>query len=131
MAANARRSSTGAVGVTALSSPAMAFFLRPAGPVALWNDMRAFWRDRPRHNWVAATLAFLATGGIVLGFYLDSRTMGETRTQVIFVDSWPATRSDAEIRAKQKADQAERDRARAEHRRRLQRIDQNLNRLGI
>lgn len=109
----------------------MAFFLRPAGPRALWKDLGAFWRTRPRGNWIAATLALLVTSGIILGFYLDSQTMGETRTQVIFIDSWPASRTDAEIKAKQKADQAERERARAEHQRRLQRIDQNLNRLGI
>jgi hypothetical protein len=109
----------------------MAFFLRPAGPRALWKDLASFWRGRPRGQWVAAVLAVSATSAIVLGFYLDSRSLGETREQVIFLDSWPASRTDAEIVAKQKADQAERDSARAAHQRRLQEIDRNLNRLGI
>ena len=43
----------------------------------------------------------------------------------------PDRRTDAEIRAKQQADLNERNRAEAEHRRQLQRLDQNLNRLGI
>jgi hypothetical protein len=109
----------------------MAFFLRPSGPRALWKDLGDFWRSRPRGQWIAAVLALTATGTIVLGFFLDSRSLGETREQVIFIDSWPANRTDAEIVAKQKADQAERDAARAEHQRQLQRIDQSLNRLGI
>ena len=104
---------------------------RPASPRALLADLRNFWRDRPRHTWVAATLAVLIAAGIVLVFYLDSKTLGETREQVIFLDSWPANRTDAEIIAKQKADKAERDAAIEAHRRSLQRIDENLNRLGI
>ena len=106
-------------------------FLRPSGPRALWRDLGNFWRSRPRGQWLAALLAVSATSAIVLGFYLDSRSLADTREQVIFIDSWPANRTDAEIVAKQKADQAERDAARAEHQRQLQRIDQSLNRLGI
>lgn len=110
---------------------AMSFFLRPSGPRALWKDLRTFWRDRPRRQWVAALLAITATSVIVLGFYLDSRSLGETREQVMFIDSWPADRTDAQIRAKQKADLAERQAAEAAHRQQLQRLDQQLNRLGI
>jgi len=104
---------------------------RPAAPRALVQDLRAFWSTRPRGHWVAALLAAAMTSGIVIAFLVDSRSMGETREQVIFINSWPATRTDAEIRAQQKADLDERTRAEAEHRRQLQRLDQNLNRLGI
>lgn len=110
---------------------AMSFFLRPSGPRALWKDLAAFWRNRPRGQWVAALLAVTATGAIVWGFFLDSQSLGETRAQVMFIDSWPADRTDAQIRAKQKADLAEREAAEAAHRRRFQELDQNLNRLGI
>jgi len=104
---------------------------RPATPSALIEDLRNFWRGRPPGHWIAALLAGAMTTGIVIAFLIDSRSMGETRETVIFVDSWPASRTDAEIRAKQQADMAERNRAEAEHRRQLQRLDQNLNRLGI
>lgn len=111
--------------------PAMGFFLRPAGPRSLWKDLRDFWRTRPRGQWIAAVLAVTATSAIVLGFFLDSRSIVPKREQIIYLDSWPASRSDAEIQAKQKADLAVREAAEAAHRRRLQEIDQNLNRLGI
>lgn len=104
---------------------------RPATPRALAEDLRIFWRTRPRGHWIAALLAAAMTTGIVIAFLVDSRSMGETREQVIFINSWPASRTDAEIRATQQADLQERNRAEAEHRRQLQRLDQNLNRLGI
>ena len=109
----------------------MAFFLRPSGPRALWKDISLFWRTRPRGQWIAAALAVTATSTIVILFILDSRTLVPKREQVIYLESWPANRADADIRAKQKADLAEREAAEAAHRRRLQEIDQSLNRLGI
>jgi len=93
--------------------------------------MVAFWRQRPRHQWWAAALAVLIPAGIVLVFTIDTRTgLAPTRT-VTIIDNWPATRSDAEIRAAQKANQ-EAIEARAKARRdQFRRIDENLNRLGI
>jgi hypothetical protein len=104
---------------------------RPAAPRALLQDLRNFWSTRPRGHWIAALLAATMTSGIVIAFIIDSKSMGETREQVIFIDSWPASRTDAEIRAKQKADLDERTRAEAEHRRQLHELDQTLNRFGI
>lgn len=109
----------------------MGFFLRPAGPRALVRDLAAFWRNRPRGQWIAAALAICATSAIVLGFFIDSGNMADRRETITFIDSWPATRTDAEIKAKQKADLTRREAAEAAHRRRLQEIDQSLNRLGI
>jgi hypothetical protein len=104
---------------------------RPASPRALWSDLRDFWRGRPRHTWVAATLAVGVAAGIFFTFWLDYGAVVDRREQVMFIDSWPASRTDAEIVAKQKADKAERDAAIEERRRQLQRLDENLNRLGI
>ena len=104
---------------------------RPSPPRVLAEDLRIFWRTRPRSHWIAALLAGAMTTAIVLAFYVDSQSIPDTREQVIFIDSWPANRTDAEIRTKQQADLNERNRAEAEHRRQLQRLDQNLNRLGI
>lgn len=104
---------------------------RPSGPRALWKDLNAFWRDRPRHQWVAASLAVLIPIGIVVAFYFDGQTNIAPREQVIFVDSWPTSRSDQEIQTKQKADLARREAAEARRRREFQKIDQSLNRLGI
>lgn len=104
---------------------------RPAPPRLLWNDLRSFWKDRPRHQYVAGTLAVMIPIGIVFAFYLDSRTNIQPGPQIIYVDSWNANRTDAEIKAKQKTDLAERRAAEAERRRQFQRLDDRLKRLGI
>jgi hypothetical protein len=95
------------------------------------QDLRDFWRARPRGHWVAALLAGGITAGIVIMFLIDSKSLSEPREQVIFLNSWPVNRTDDQIRAQQKADLEARTRAEAEHRRQLQRLDQSLNRLGI
>ena len=104
---------------------------RPAGPRALWADLRAFWRDRPRHQYVAATLAVLIPIGIVVAFWLDSQTNVRPRYTVTYVDSWPADRTDDQIRAKQQADLREQRRREAERQRQFKQIDDRLKRLGI
>ena len=104
---------------------------RPATPRALVEDLRNFWRNRPRGQWIAAALAFSVTTTIVVIFLIDSRSLAPQREQVMFLNSWPASRTDAEIRIQQKADQIERTRAEAARRREFQRLDQNMNRLGL
>lgn len=104
---------------------------RPSGPRALWTDLKAFWRERPRHQWVAGTLAVLIPLGILVAFYFDARTNIAPGPQVIMVDSWPKSRTDSEILAKQAADQRRREQAEERRRREFQRLDENLNRLGI
>lgn len=104
---------------------------RPASPRALWDDMRAFWRERPKHQWVAGFLAVLIPVGIIVTFYLDGNTNIVPREQAIYVESWPASRSDAEIKAKQKADLARRERFERDRREQFQRLDDQMNRLGI
>ena len=104
---------------------------RPAAPRALWTDSRAFLAQRPRHRWLALAVACAIPVGIVTSFYLDSYTNIVPREQVIYVDSWPADRTDEEIKAKQKADLADLRRRQAERQRQLKAIDDELRRLGI
>jgi hypothetical protein len=105
--------------------------LRPASPRALWQDIRAFWSTRTRHQWIAAILALVIPAVIVIGFIADSRYGIMPGEQVIYVKSWPANRSEAEIRAQQQADLARLNRLREERRQAFQRLDSSLNRLGI
>jgi hypothetical protein len=109
----------------------MSFFLRPASPRALWKDLRTFWVTRPRQQWIAGSLALIIPALIVWGFFLDAGTYVDRRSQIYFVDSWRADRSDAEIQAKQKTDLADREAREEERRRQFQRLDEDLNRLGI
>jgi hypothetical protein len=104
---------------------------RPASPRVLWNDIVAFSRDRTRHQWTAAALALAIPLGIVTAFVFDTRTNIMPSAQVIFANSWSANRTDAEIKAQQQINLRRRRAAEEERRRQFQRVDENLNRLGI
>ena len=104
---------------------------RPASPRALWADLRLFWTTRPRHQWGAALLALAIPAAIITLFYFDLRTNILPGEQVTFIDSWPAARTDAQIRAKQKADAAAREARARERQRQFQELDESLNRMGI
>lgn len=104
---------------------------RPASPRALWADLRAFWRNQPRHQWVAGFFAVLIPIGIVVAFYYDAQTNILPGEQVIYTESWPATRTDEEIKAKQQVDLRRREEFERQRREQFQRIDESLNRLGI
>lgn len=104
---------------------------RPASPRALWADMKAFWRERPRHQWLAAVLALLVPSGILLAFYIDGRTNLTPRQTTTKLEIWPANRTEAQIRADQNRRQAETDRRANERREQFRKVDDTLNRLGI
>jgi len=93
--------------------------------------MRAFWRYRPRHQWVAGVMAVMMPVGIVVAFYYDGQTRLVPSRTIIYVDSWPAARTDAEIKAKQRTDLRERRARELRRQREFQRLDESLNRLGI
>lgn len=104
---------------------------RPSSPRALWADLRAFASDRRPHQWVAAALATAIPIAIIVIFQIDGRTNIMPGPQLIYVESWPADRSDAEIIAQQKIDQAARDKAMKERQEQFRRLDEKLERLGI
>jgi hypothetical protein len=104
---------------------------RPASPRVVWNDLRAFWKDRPRHQWMVAVLAVLIPLGIIVAFFIDSSQGLTPRQEIVYFHSWPADRTDAEIRAQQKADLERINAARERRRQEFQRLDSSLNRLGI
>ncbi|HEX8620396.1 MAG TPA: hypothetical protein VF718_00340 [Allosphingosinicella sp.] len=104
---------------------------RPASPRALWADIRAFTSERRPHHWVALALALSIPLGIVFIFDLDGRTNIAPGPQLIYVESWPADRTDEQIKAEQKIDQAARDKAKKERQEQFKRLDERLERLGI
>jgi hypothetical protein len=104
---------------------------RPASPRALWADLRAFASERRPHHWVAAGLAIAMPVAIIFLFVLDGRTNILPGPQLIYVESWPANRSDEEIKAQQKIDQAARDKANKERQEQFKRLDDKLERLGL
>ena len=104
---------------------------RPSSPRAVWADLRAFMRDRPRKQWVAGTLAVMIPFAILTTFYLESYMLAQPRPQVHYVNSWPADRSDVEIKARQQADMARERAIQAERQRQFQRLEKQAERLGI
>jgi len=103
----------------------MAVFPRPSSPRAVWADLKTFLAGRERHRLLFAFLAIAITGLMLLGFYVDSRPEPQP-PQIIYAQSWPASRTDAEIIAQQKIDQKKLDARREEKRRQYQRLAKQL-----
>jgi hypothetical protein len=101
---------------------------RPASPRALLSDVRAFAAQRTRHQWIAMFLAGAIPATILTVFWLDGRTNIQPGPQIVFVDSWSAERTDAQIRADQQVRERERQRAEAERQRQWKALG---DRLGI
>ena len=106
----------------------MSWLPRPASPRAAIIDLRNFLRRRSREQLIGAALALLATSIIVIEFLVDSKINTAPPPQIVYVDNWPANRTDAEIVADQKKDQAAKEAAQKERQRQFQRIE---NQLGI
>jgi len=117
--------SSGALYLAAMPLP------RPASPRVVWNDLRAFWKDRPRHQWLVAVAAVLIPAGIIVAFFIDSSHGLAPREKIVYFKSWPASRTDAEIRAQQKADLDRLNAARERRRQEFQRLDASMNRMGL
>ena len=99
---------------------------RPVSPRAAWKDLRAFLAERKRHQWAAAFLALLVPTATLYVFILDSRTGLDPGPRLTFVESWPANRSDEEIKARQKEAQEQREAAKAERRRQWKALGDRL-----
>jgi len=103
-------------------------FPRPVGPRAAFKDLAAFLRQRSREQVIGLILAVLATGILVIEFMVDSKINTAPPPRVIYVESYSANRTDAEIIADQKKDQAEREQASRERQEYFQKLE---NRLGM
>jgi hypothetical protein len=104
---------------------------RPSSPRALWADLRAFAGERRPHQWIAAALAVAMPVAIIVLFVIDGRTNIMPGPQLIYVESWPASRTDEEIKAQQKIDQAWRDKKLKERQEMFKKHDEQLERLGL
>lgn len=86
----------------------MSFFPTPVGPRAALRDLMAFMRQRSREQLIGAALAVLVTAIIVIEFLVDPYTVPKPPQQIVYVQSWSANRTTAQIIADQKKDQQER-----------------------
>jgi hypothetical protein len=104
---------------------------RPSSPRALLADLRAFAANRSRHHWVAAALAVIMPAVLIVLFYTDGRTNIAPKPQVIMAESWPADRTDEQIKADQVTHQAEREARQKERQRQFKKLDDRLEKMGI
>ncbi len=104
----------------------MSWFPKPSNPLAAIADLRAFMRQRSRDQVIGLTLAILVTIIIVIEFLVDSKINTAPPPQIIYVENYPANRTDAEIIAEQKKDQAKREAAIHERQRQFQKLENQL-----
>jgi len=102
------------------------WFPKPVGPRAALADLLAFLRQRSREQVIAALLAVLVTTIIVIEFLVDSKINTAPPPQVVYADSWSLNRTDAEIVAQQRIDQARKDAAAREKQRQFQKLEKQF-----
>ena len=104
----------------------MSWFPRPVGPRAALRDLGAFMRQRSREQVIGAILAVLVTTIIVIEFLVDSKINTAPPAQLVYVEQWNASRTDAEIVEQQKIDQAKKEQAQRERQRQFQKLERQL-----
>ena len=104
----------------------MSWFPRPVSPRAAVADLRAFMRHRSREQVIGFALALLVTAIIIIEFIIDAKINTAPPPTIVYVDQWNANRTDAEIIAQQKKDQAELEALRKERREQFQTIENQL-----
>ena len=104
----------------------MSWFPRPSSPRVAFADLRAFLRQRSREQVIAAALAVLITVIIVIEFVVDAKINTAPPPRVTYVELYPSNRTDAEIVADQKKDQAAKDAAAKERQRQFQKLENQL-----
>ena len=75
---------------------------------------------------IAAFFAVAMPIIIIVGFYFDSQTNIMPGEQIVYVENWPSTRTDEEIKAQQKIDQERRNKAIAERQRQFKEVERRL-----
>ena len=75
---------------------------------------------------IGGALALLTTIIIVILFLVDSKINTAPSAQIVYVESWSANRTDAEIIADQKKHQAERRAAELEKQRQYQKLEKQF-----
>lgn len=104
----------------------MSWFPRPANPAAAFRDLGAFMRQRSREQVIGGALALLATTIILIEFVVDPHINTAPPEQVTYVNLYPSNRTDAQIIADQKKDQAYKVAMKKERQRQFQKLEKQL-----
>ena len=95
-------------------------------PGVALRDLMALLRQRSREQVIAACLSVLVTLIIVIIFFVDSQINTAPPPQVVYVELYESNRTDAQIAADQKKDQAEREALARERQRQFQELEKKL-----
>ena len=95
-------------------------------PGVALRDLAAFLRQRSREQVIGASLAILVTTIIVIIFLVDSKINTAPPPRIVYVELYDSNRTDAEIAAQQKVDQAKREAAARERQRQFQKLEKQL-----
>ena len=113
-------------------------FLSAISPLRAIRDLRRFLATRQRHELWILLACFAITWTVFLALIHDSRYEKEYHENIVYVQQWPANRTDAQIIAQQKIDAPKEKAARdaeakreADERAAYQRLDAKLKRWGI
>ena len=96
------------------------------GPRAAFGDLAAFLRQRSREQVIGGLLAILITAIILILFFVDSKINTAPPATIVYVENYAPDRTDEQIKADQKRDQAERDRLKQERMRQFQELQNQL-----
>jgi hypothetical protein len=101
----------------------MSWFPTPSTPRAALRDLAAFMRQRSREQVIGGALALLVTAIIVIEFLVDAKINTAPPPQVVTVELYASNRTDADIIADQKKDQAAKEAAQKERQRQFQKLE--------
>ena len=104
----------------------MSWFPSPSSPRAALRDLVAFMRQRSREQVIGGALALLVTSIIVIEFVIDAKMGTAPPPQIVEVELYPSNRTDAEIIADQKKDQAEKLAFEKEKQRQFQKLEKKF-----
>jgi hypothetical protein len=104
----------------------MSWIPTPSSPRAAFRDLVAFIRQREREHIIGAALAVLVTAIIVIEFIVDAKIGTAPPPQIVEVELYPSNRTDAEIVADQKKDQAAMEAAKKAQREDFQKLAKRL-----
>jgi len=104
----------------------MSWFPQPSSPREALKDLAAFMRQRSREQLIGGALAVLVTAIIVIEFLVDANIGTAPPAQIVEVELYPANRTDADIIADQKKDQAKKEAAQKEKQRQFKKLEKQL-----
>lgn len=116
----------------------MKAFFKRVSPIRAAKDLRLYMHSRKPHEIFFLFPAIIITVLILVGLYKDAQFATPYKRNIVYVESWPMTRTGEEISAQQKIDQAVKreqkadwERRQKKHQQGFQKVDKWLTESGL